>query len=51
MASSKSINQPAKRPPITGFNITKAKTELGYRPHTFTEGLTLVNEQLNHLKQ
>lgn len=39
------LNQPAKRPPITGLDITKARRELGYRPHTFTEGLDLVAAQ------
>ncbi|MBN8676341.1 MAG: SDR family oxidoreductase [Chitinophagales bacterium] len=33
------FTQPAKRPPKTGFNIEKAKKELGYRPLSFAEGL------------
>lgn len=33
------IKQPAMRPPRTGFNITKAKKELGYAPTSFREGL------------
>lgn len=33
------FSQPAKRPPKTGFNITKAKTELGFSPVSFTQGL------------
>lgn len=33
------IKQPAVRPPRTGFNITKAKKELGYAPNSFREGL------------
>jgi dTDP-4-dehydrorhamnose reductase len=45
-STSEGINQPAKRPPVTGFIIEKAKTELGYQPHTFEEGLALINEQL-----
>lgn len=36
------FQQPAKRPPRTGFNITKAKKELGYKPHSFSEGLSLL---------
>lgn len=40
------FTQPAKRPPKTGFVITKAKTELGYQPHTFAEGLQLIGSQL-----
>lgn len=33
------FTQPAKRPPKTGFNIKKAKKELGYQPLSFEEGL------------
>ena len=33
------FTQPAKRPPRTGFNITKARKELGYAPVSFNEGL------------
>lgn len=40
------IKQPAKRPPITGFIIDKARKELGYAPHTFTEGIKLLEEQI-----
>lgn len=34
-----SFSQPAKRPLKTGFNIDKAKRELGYDPVSFDEGL------------
>lgn len=37
--SETSFSQPAKRPLKTGFNIDKAKKELGYQPVSFTEGL------------
>jgi dTDP-4-dehydrorhamnose reductase len=37
-----SFIQPAQRPPKTGFVITKAQTQLGYRPHSFVEGLSLM---------
>ena len=40
------FTQPAKRPPKTGFIIEKAKKELGYRPHSFTEGLALLAKQI-----
>ena len=43
------IKQPAKRPPITGFIINKAKTELGYAPHTFVEGIQFLEEQLKNM--
>lgn len=45
--SSEMLNQPAKRPPITGFIIDKARRELGYEPHSFEEGLALISEQLS----
>ncbi|HUQ65111.1 MAG TPA: SDR family oxidoreductase [Flavitalea sp.] len=38
-ASSEEIKQPAVRPVITGFDISKAKRELGFKPKTFQEGL------------
>lgn len=34
-----SFRQPAKRPPVTGFDISKAERELGYKPLSFEEGL------------
>jgi dTDP-4-dehydrorhamnose reductase len=40
------FTQPAKRPPKTGFIIDKAKKELGYRPHTFIEGLEILSQQI-----
>jgi len=33
------FTQPAKRPPKTGFDISKARTGLGYAPVSFEEGL------------
>ncbi len=42
------FTQPAKRPPKTGFIITKAQTELYYRPHSFEEGIRLMVSQLNN---
>ena len=46
---SASLNQKAKRPPVTGFIILKAQTELGYLPYSFEHGLGLVNRQLKAL--
>lgn len=40
--SSKELNQPAKRPPKTGFDLTKAKKELNYSPRTIEESLDLI---------
>lgn len=39
--SSSDLNQPAKRPPKTGFDLSKAKNELGYRPKSIKETLDL----------
>jgi dTDP-4-dehydrorhamnose reductase len=36
------IKQPALRPPKTGFNISKAKKDLGYQPSSFNEGLKAI---------
>lgn len=43
------FKQPAARPLKTGFDITKAKVELGYTPHTFTEGLGILADQIQKL--
>ncbi|GIV26739.1 MAG: NAD(P)-dependent oxidoreductase [Bacteroidia bacterium] len=42
------IQQPAKRPPVTGLDISKAQKILGYNPHSFEEGLAIVAKQLAH---
>jgi dTDP-4-dehydrorhamnose reductase len=44
--NSASLNQAAKRPPKTGFVLAKAISQLGYQPHSFIEGLALVDAQL-----
>jgi dTDP-4-dehydrorhamnose reductase len=46
--NSQIFRQPARRPLKTGFAIEKANRELGYSPHTFNEGLTVVGTQLMH---
>ena len=43
---SSTLNQAAARPPKTGFVLDKAIHELGYAPHTFEEGLAVVQKQL-----
>ncbi|MGK0638027.1 SDR family oxidoreductase [Schleiferia thermophila] len=40
------LGQPANRPPRTGFIIEKARKVLGYNPHTFREGLAIVDRCL-----
>lgn len=44
--NSAEFKQPAARPPKTGFIIEKAKRELGYAPHRFSEGLRILATQL-----
>ena len=44
--SSSSLNQPARRPKRTGFILDKTIRELGYQPHSFREGLSIVDSQL-----
>ena len=43
---SSTFKQPAARPLKTGFIIDKAKLELGYQPHSFREGLSIIGNQL-----
>jgi dTDP-4-dehydrorhamnose reductase len=49
-SKSADIKQPAKRPPITGFIIDKAKNDLGYNPHSFVEGIQLLEDQIKAMK-
>jgi dTDP-4-dehydrorhamnose reductase len=44
--SSSTLNQTAKRPPRTGFDLSKSQRVLGYNPHSFREGLQILDEQL-----
>jgi dTDP-4-dehydrorhamnose reductase len=48
-AKSEDIKQPAKRPPVTGFIIEKARKELGYEPHSFEEGITIMMDQIRKI--
>jgi len=41
------LNQPAKRPPKTGFILDKAMKELDYKPHSLMEGLSIIKKQLD----
>jgi dTDP-4-dehydrorhamnose reductase len=45
--SSESLNQAAKRPKKTGFILDKTIRELGYEPHSFEEGIALMEKQIN----
>jgi dTDP-4-dehydrorhamnose reductase len=50
-SKSADIKQPAKRPPITGFIIDKAIKDLGYSPHSFMEGIKLMDEQVKAMNK
>lgn len=43
--SSSTLNQPAKRPPHTGFDLTKSQQELGYAPQSLEATLTLLTQK------
>ncbi len=45
--SSDSLNQAAKRPVKTGFILDKSIEELGYQPHSFKEGIAIMEKQVN----
>ena len=47
--SSLTLNQAAKRPMITGFNIQKAIKDLAYSPVSFEQGLSIVKAQLKEI--
>lgn len=44
--SSASLNQTAKRPIRTGFVLDKTIKDLDYRPHSFEEGLVILDQQM-----
>ena len=46
IVTSSTLNQPAKRPPRTGFVLDKAINELGFQPKSFREGLSILDKQL-----
>ena len=45
--STATLNQTAKRPPKTGFDLTKTNKELGFYPKTFREDLQRFKEKLS----
>lgn len=49
-ADSSTFTQPAKRPPRTGFIIEKAQRTLGYQPHSFDEGISLLAKQIKAIQ-
>ncbi len=48
--SADSLNQAAKRPVKTGFDLSKSNRELAYQPHSFAEGLVIMDAQLKAIK-
>lgn len=46
LTDSTKFTQTAKRPPRTGLIITKAEKDLGYKPHTFEEGIGVLASQI-----
>jgi len=44
--SAETLNQTAKRPVRTGFILDKTINDLGYNPHSFEEGLKIMEKQL-----
>ncbi|MEO5911726.1 MAG: SDR family oxidoreductase [Pelobium sp.] len=48
--SSSSLNQVANRPVKTGFILDKSIKELGYQPHSFLEGMQIMEQQLSKIK-
>jgi dTDP-4-dehydrorhamnose reductase len=44
--SSTSLNQTAKRPVKTGFVLDKTIKDLNYNPHSFEEGLAIMDQQM-----
>jgi dTDP-4-dehydrorhamnose reductase len=45
-SDSTKFKQTAKRPPKTGFILDKAKRDLGYKPHSFKEGIEVLAKQI-----
>lgn len=45
-ADSSTFTQPAKRPPRTGFDLSKSREILGYEPVSFNEGIAILAKQI-----
>lgn len=45
-ATAATFTQTARRPPRTGFIIDKARTQLGYNPRSFSEGIAILAGQI-----
>lgn len=42
------FTQPGKRPPLTGFDIAKAINKLNFKPHSFEQGLQIIENQIKY---
>jgi len=49
ITDSNQFKQPARRPLTTGFIIDKARKDLGYEPHSFEEGIKILQTQSEEL--
>jgi len=49
--SSATLNQSAARPKRTGFILDKAKRDLDYKPHSFEEGIAVLEQQMSGQSQ
>jgi len=47
--TSAELQEPARRPPQSGFDLLKAEKELDYLPHSFEEGLKLIEKQTDKM--
>lgn len=47
--SAVTLNQTAVRPKKTGFILDKSMTELNYQPHSFEEGLAILDSQMKSI--
>ena len=47
--SSSTLNQSAVRPKRTGFILDKASRDLGYKPHSFEEGIAILDAQVQQI--
>ncbi len=48
--SSEELNEPAPRPPRSGFTLEKAEKMLHYQPRSLSEGLKVLDKQIHKLK-
>ena len=46
--SGATLKQKAQRPAKTGFDLSKSMADLGYKPHSFEEGLQLLEAQMQN---